>query len=163
MADLESSLNRALFGQDIPTDVAGMVRELGGTRGAAEALGVTQRTVQRWTTSTAGQRRKPSTTTVGKLSTATRRKIAGPDRLRRLRGQGSNTVNKGEMGMEANKKSYMRDRRVTHELTPQRMQAVTTALIRGDTAKAAKSYATAFDHNYVSGFTFGDLEYITFD
>jgi hypothetical protein len=54
-----------------PADLAEQVRILGGTRAAAEAAGVTQRTVQRWITKTGTQKiRHPGADARGRVNAA---------------------------------------------------------------------------------------------
>ncbi|MYV39472.1 hypothetical protein GT030_11460 [Streptomyces sp. SID1328] len=64
MGEIAHGLERALRTRPVPSSTGARLRFLpaahqGSTRGVADVLGVSQRTVQRWVTKKAGARRPP--------------------------------------------------------------------------------------------------------
>lgn len=72
-------LYKALTGKTAPRvqdtgvrSIRGLVKQLGGTKAAAQSLGVSARTVQRWTTANAAKRAKPSAASQQKITSSAR-------------------------------------------------------------------------------------------
>lgn len=163
MADLRDALFDALTrGKDAPTDVRGLVNVAGGTRAVAGMLGVTQRTVQRWTTETAAQRRRVPASALGRLRTALRNTpgyraqllgVGRPgSRAARLRNRGATAHFRGRTvsGIVAGGRAYVRTRTVPdRQLTGAQMAPVVDAFLRGNDAAAEhlfqEAYADAYD------------------
>lgn len=163
--DLSDALYGAFTrGKDVPTDVGELVSALGGTRAAAAQLGVAQRTVQRWMTTTGAQRRKAPASSVAAMRTAVRTSPAqraaavGSRRAARLRSTGAKVRARATAGVVSGGRAYMRPRQIDRvELTGAQLGPALDAFLDGDDARAAQLFTDAMGDAYVSGWEFEDV------
>lgn len=168
--DLRDALYTAFTnGKEPPSDVRGLVSALGGTRAAADALGVTTRTVQRWTTTTGAQKRNAPAAKVAQLRTAVRdspavrAQLVGQRRAARLRNSGTSVRIKGMQGVSS---EYARRRHITTAMPGRRIEPALTAWLGGDDDAAAAAFLREFVPEYGKGsfdtWTFEDLDGVEF-
>lgn len=138
-----------------------MKREL-GTKGAAERLGVSARTVQRWTTTTGTQRRAIKGANAAKVREGYGRspevRKAATSRLRaaRMRNKGATVRVKGQIGPVIGGKDYRRPREITTQLSGDAMDRVIGAWMSGDDSAARAELERALDQEYQGGFRLDD-------
>jgi hypothetical protein len=156
---------RATSRQDPAKDPAAMARELKrelGTKGAAERLGVTPRTVQRWTTTTGTQRRAIKGPAAAKVRQSYAKspevRKASTSRLRaaRIRNKGATVRVKGQIGPVIGGKDYRRPREITTQLSGEAMDRVLDAWMRGDDKGARAALERGLDEEYQGGFRLDD-------
>lgn len=98
----DALFNAMTGNRKLPSDVAGLVKLLGGTRQAAASMGVQQRSVQRWITGTAAQRRKPPSAErvreAARSSPIVRARMMTPTRAGWMRKQGARIQVTGVQG-----------------------------------------------------------------
>lgn len=136
------------------------------TRAAAQDLGVSIRTVQRWLAPEGKQRiSAPKPETMGKIATRARQAATTQAGRRsavgsfRTSSAGSGLLKRGGYinidGVQG-PSSYERDRAITLELTPEQADALLTAYEQGGD-KAALSIINGHANNYVAGWSVLDL------
>lgn len=149
-------------------DPVAMVRELeralGSKRAVADRLGVSTRTVERWTTTTGQQRRAirgPAETrvrdTYGKAPEV-RRASMSRYRAARIRNKGATLRVKGVIGPMIGGTDYRRQREITVKFTGEAMGPVIDAWLNGDddAARAALEDALETEYGAPAGFQLGD-------
>lgn len=169
----QSAVSRAVtrkarpFGTGKAADQARRLEAAHGRRGAAERLGVSERTLRRWK---AGGR--PSRAHAARLSEETRtspevrRQALGTGRESRMRNRGAYVRMAGQIGAGGDVR-YRRRRMIGGAGTPihlsgEAMAGILDAYAAGDDEAAAEALREAMDDEYAEGFTFGDLESLEF-
>jgi hypothetical protein len=155
----QDAIYRLITGAN-PADLAEQVRILGGTRAAAEAAGVTQRTVQRWITKTGTQKiQHPKADTLGRVNAAAtqtratregRERIAGGRRATLMRHHGARMRGTGRGGIvtPGGERGYVKDRRFDFSVGANVMDDTYSAYIDGGEDAAFETFNTSFGDEY---------------
>lgn len=137
------------------------------TRAAAAALGVSQRTVQRWITTTGRQRNRPRPDHAKALATRARQaastKLGRTNALKTLAGDrasrhGASLTTRGIQGVRSAGRDYTRPRTVTLDLNPDQVQALRMAYIDSGDTGALRWLEAHFDREYAAGWGFDSLD-----
>lgn len=152
----EAALFRAMTGgRRLPSDIAGLVKLLGGTRQAAAAMGVQQRTVQRWTTGTAAQRRKPPSADrvreAARSSPVVRARMVTPTRAGWMRKEGARIEVAGVQGPGSAEYATRRAIGRMSSIHPDgaSFAPVVEAFLAGDDAAAVAALNAAIGRSYM--------------
>lgn len=137
------------------------------TRRAAQKLGVSQRTVQRWLAAEGRQRSRPSPDHLKDL-TKRARQVATTKRGRRtalaaarkdaMSRYGAKVVVRGDQGPRRAGRDYTRFRRTDLVLDPADVEAMRGAYEVGGDKEFVAWMEGHFDHNYVDGWSFSSIE-----
>jgi transposase-like protein len=118
----------------------------------AQTLGVTPRTVERWTTTTGGQRRDPAKskaaerlTELGAKDPRVRERALSRYRKSRQRNRGGRVKINGRQGPAPAGKNYLRKRLIVHEIDGYAMDKVMQAWSAGDDDAAADAIREALE------------------
>jgi hypothetical protein len=161
------ALYRLISGAN-PGDLAEQVRILGGTRAAAEAAGVTQRTVQRWITKTGAQKiRHPKADALGRVNAAAaqtrgtregRQRVAGTRRATLMRHHGARMRGSAKAGpvTPGGERGYIKQRRFDHGVGADIMDATYNAYLEGGEDAAYHTFNAQFGDEYGQGGLFFD-------
>jgi hypothetical protein len=153
------AIYRLITGND-PNDLAEQVRLLGGTRAAAEAAGVTQRTVQRWITKTGTQRiARPGAEAAGRVTEAAaqarstregRQRIATSRRATLLRNNGAVMRGTAKAGIvtAGGSRLYNKLRTFNHAVGSDTMTVTFDAFIEGGEDAAFGAFNQSFSDGY---------------
>lgn len=162
----DDAMWRATSRHNPAKDPAAMVRELeralGSKKAVAERLGVSTRTVQRWTTTTGTQRRAIRGENAAKVRQGYGRspevRKASTSRLRasRMRNKGATLRAKGYIGPVVGGSDGRRDREITTQLSGEAMDRVLDAWMSGDDDAARAALENALDEEYAAGFRLDD-------
>lgn len=162
----DDAMWRATSRQAPAGDPVAMVRELeralGSKRAVAQRLGVSTRTVERWTTTTGQQRRAIRGANASQVREAYAKspevRKSSMSRLRgsRMRNKGATLKVKGEIGPVIGGNDYRRQREVTVHLSGEAMGRVLDAWSAGDDAGARAALEDALDEEYYTGFKLDD-------
>jgi hypothetical protein len=146
-----------------PDDLREMVRVLGGTKAVAGLTGRSQRTVQRWITTTGTEKiRSPRADAKQAIDTAFsaarqtregRERIAGGRRATLLRNNGAVMRGSAPAGpmTAGGSRAYIKMRTWNHAVGSDVMDATFDAFIQGGEDAAFDSFNTAFGDEYGSG------------
>jgi Homeodomain-like domain len=169
MPDISDALYRAVSRRRRApaVDVGSLVDRLTAAgvpkREIASRLGVSTRTVQRWTTTTGRERSRPRRANLDRLrsvyrrSPEVRRADISPRRAGRLRSAGARVHAVGVMGPRVAGREYRRYRDLTTDvLSPEALAPVLDAWERGDDAGAREALEAALDREYLGGFELAD-------
>lgn len=157
----------ALTGRGVnnnPNDLRGLLETAFGlgprgglnTRAAAQALGVSQRTVERWVTTTGQQRHKASAGNLSKLRASARRarttkkgraQAMAPKAGDRQARNGAHVTMRGVQGV----RDYERERYVEWDIDPAHVEAVRQAYIDGGEAGARQAMEDVWSDAYGAG------------
>jgi hypothetical protein len=152
------AIYRLVTGAD-PGDLAEQVRILGGTRAAAEAAGVTQRTVQRWITKTgtqkiqhpgAGAQRVGTAAAAARATREGRERIAASRRATLLRNNGARMKGTARGGVvtAGGSRLYAKMRTWNHAVGSDTMDATFSAYIEGGEDAAYSAFNNSFSAGY---------------
>jgi hypothetical protein len=168
----QSAVSRAVtrkarpFGTGRAADQTRRLEAAHGRQGAAERLGVSERTLRRYraggTPSKANAARLAEET---RSSPEVRRQALGERRESRMRSKGAYVRMAGQIGAGGDPR--YRRRRVIGATSPihlsgEQMDAILDAYAEGDDLAAAEFLRQALDEEYAAGTTFGDLESLEF-
>jgi hypothetical protein len=163
----QDAIYRLISGAN-PADLAEQVRVMGGTRAAAQAAGVTQRTVQRWITTTGTQRiRNPGAAARQALNTAFtqvrstrqgRERIASGRRATLMRHNGARMRGTAKAGpvTPGGERAYIKSRTWNHHVGADIMDATYKAYIDGGENAAYHAFNDRFGDEYGQGGLFFD-------
>ena len=163
----QDAIYRLISGSN-PADLAEQVRVLGGTRAAAQAAGVSQRTVQRWITTKgtqriknpgAGARQAVNTAFQQERSTRQgRQRIASGRRATLMRHNGARMKGSAKAGImtPGRERAYIKDRTWNHHVGADVMDATYKAYVDGGEAAAFGTFNDRFGDEYGQGGAFFD-------
>lgn len=167
--DARGRIYRGLTGgRRPPSGVGEEVQSLGGTRQAAQQLGVSQRTVRRWLQRDREGRPVASRNTQRLTNAArvqARRAALSPRREARMRSRGATIRARGNMGPGAIDPRYVRRNRTAllPDASPEFISDLLDAYNAGDDDRALEILNDRFGDEYgVSGWTFEDLSQLDF-
>lgn len=151
--DLNDAIRRGLTGarRDAPTTRSTLqdaMRAYGGTRGVAQQLGVSQRTVQRWLKGT----HRPSGTNRQRVrglerDPNVRAAVRPPRRSNRLRRQGARVVIDANQGP----RGYERPRVIDFRMSGDAIERIEDLWYAGDEEGARQAFLDAITDDYANG------------
>jgi hypothetical protein len=161
------AIYRMITGAD-PGNLREVVRALGGTRAVAELTGRTQRTVQRWITTTGTERiRAPRADAAQAINTAFaqarstregRQRIASTRRATLMRNNGARMRGTAKAGpvSAGGSRAYIKTRRWDHRVGSDTMNAAFDAYIERGEEAAFGTFNEKFGDDYGDGGAFFD-------
>jgi hypothetical protein len=163
----QDAMYRMLTGAS-PADIAHQVHVLGGTRAAAQAAGVSQRTVQRWITTTGAQRIKDpraankqalnNAFTQARSTRAGRERIISGRRATLMRHNGARMKGSAKAGIvtPGGERAYIKSRTFDHHVPAGVMDATYEAYLSGGETAAYGAFNDGFGDEYGQGGLFFD-------
>lgn len=135
----------------------------------ASQLGVTPRTVERWTTTTGAQRRDPSKSKsaedlvkLGSTHPSVRSKAMSKYRRSRMRNRGGQVRINGNQGPTPGGKSYLRKRMIVHEIDGRSLDKIVQAWESGNDDDARDALREALEDQGYPDWTWDDEAVVDF-